>query len=150
MHRIQEHKSKSLANHQTHGYISFSDPKLTFVNFSPGEEYTMKLQNLEKELDNEVPWFSLLNGSSFGKCTMSPEDHKTWQFVETAQWKESACASWESTWSNVFLFIRIAQMFAHFSIWFMDFIFATHYRVEGSIFFFAAPQLHGRVVRSTM
>lgn len=37
-------------------------------------------------------------------------------------------------------------MFAHFSMWFMDFIFGAHYRVEGSIFSFAAPQLHGRVV----
>lgn len=77
-------------------------PLLTF----PGEEYTMKLQNLEKELDNEVPWFSLVNASSFGKCTTSPQNHhKTWQFVEAAQWKESACASWENTWSNVFFFL---------------------------------------------
>ena len=35
-----------------------------------------------------------------------------------------------------FLLIIMVQMFTHFSMWFIDFIFGAHFRVEGSPFSF--------------
>ena len=67
---------------------STSNPELTVEN-SLRKEYTMKLQDLEKKLDNEA---SLVIGASQhgivpsfrkGTRTTSPDDHhKTWQFLK--------------------------------------------------------------------